>query len=54
MKTIIYVINYDIAPSLDDHIHRIGWAGWGKEEGIAYTLILKKEWLEAEWLYKHL
>lgn len=54
MKSIACVINFDIAPTLDDHIHRVGWTGWDINEGLAYNLILKKERLEAEWLLKHL
>jgi len=54
LKSISCVINYEVAPTFDDHIHWVGRAGWGVEEGISYTLLLRKEKLEAEWLLRHL
>lgn len=44
IKSIKSVVNFDIARDMDMHVHRIGRTGRaGDKDGIAYTLITKKE-----------
>ena len=37
------VINFDVAKSIDTHVHRIGRTGRAGEKGTAFTLITPKD-----------
>ena len=44
IRTIRTVVNYDVAKSIDTHVHRIGRTGRaGDKDGVAYTLLLPNE-----------
>jgi ATP-dependent RNA helicase DDX42 len=44
IRTIRTVINYDVAKSIDTHVHRIGRTGRaGNKDGSAFTLLLPAE-----------
>mmetsp|Transcript_82242 Transcript_82242/g.148412 ORF Transcript_82242/g.148412 Transcript_82242/m.148412 type:complete len:545 (-) Transcript_82242:117-1751(-) len=47
IKGVKVVINYDVASSADDHIHRIGRTGRAGESGTAYTFLDIREGKEA-------
>ena len=36
-------MNYDVARSIDTHVHRIGRTGRAGEKGTAYTLVTPKD-----------
>lgn len=38
------VINFDLAQSGDDHVHRVGRTGRAENKGLAITLVSAKEW----------
>ena len=37
------VINFDVAKSIDTHVHRIGRTGRAGEKGTAFTLVTPKD-----------
>ena len=44
IRSIRTVVNYDVARSIDTHVHRIGRTGRaGSRDGCAYTLLMPKE-----------
>jgi ATP-dependent RNA helicase DDX42 len=44
IRTIRTVVNYDVAKSIDAHVHRIGRTGRaGDKDGAAFTLLLPNE-----------
>lgn len=49
------VVNFDVAKDIDAHVHRIGRTGRaGDQEGVAYTLVIKKETRFASQLIQNL
>ncbi|HWI62117.1 MAG TPA: DEAD/DEAH box helicase [Symbiobacteriaceae bacterium] len=43
VENVSHVINYDIAQSPEDHVHRIGRTGRAGREGTAFTLVFPRE-----------
>ncbi|HWI50729.1 MAG TPA: DEAD/DEAH box helicase [Symbiobacteriaceae bacterium] len=43
VENVTHVINYDIAQSPEDHVHRIGRTGRAGKEGTAFTLVHPRE-----------
>ena len=48
------VVNYDVARSIDTHVHRIGRTGRAGEKGMAYTLVTPKDVIFAGSLVRNL
>ncbi len=48
------VVNYDVARSIDTHVHRIGRTGRAGEKGMAYTLVSPKDVIFAGALVRNL
>ncbi|GMG87617.1 DEAD/DEAH box helicase [Biformimicrobium ophioploci] len=44
IKGVDLVVNYDMAQSPDDYVHRIGRTGRAGEEGLAVSLIARSDW----------
>lgn len=43
IKSVRVVINYEIARTIDAHVHRIGRTGRAGQKGVAYTLLLRTD-----------
>ena len=54
ISAIKVVINYDVARSIDTHVHRIGRTGRAGEKGVAHTLVTQKDVIFAGALVRNL
>ncbi|GAB4321506.1 MAG: hypothetical protein Kow0059_16150 [Candidatus Sumerlaeia bacterium] len=54
IEGISHVINFDIPPTADDYIHRIGRTARADAEGDAITFVTPAEWKELETIEAHL
>ncbi len=54
VKDVELVINFTVAQSGDDHVHRIGRTGRAGHEGIAITLVSSTEWSQMSSIERYL
>lgn len=54
MEGIELVINFNVAQSGDDHVHRIGRTGRAGQEGKAITLVSSNEWNQMSSIERYL